>query len=177
MECRVAGRPGFGNRLIVDITICAVGRLGPGPERELIERFSKRLRWNLEIREVAERRKLPPPALRERECELLQAACPRRALRVALDRTGNNLDSAELAARLEAWRDSGRGVAFVIGGAEGLTASFRERADFVLGFGAATWPHMLIRAMLTEQLYRAQEILAGNPYHRDSRRNERRAAA
>lgn len=177
MECRIAGRPGFGDRLTVDVTICAVGRLGPGPERDLIERFSKRLRWNFEIREVAERRKLPPPTLRERECELLRAACPPDALRVALDRTGRDLDSAELAARLEAWRDAGRGVAFVIGGAEGLTAGLRESADFVLGFGAATWPHMLIRVMLTEQLYRAQEILAGNPYHRNSRRNERKAAA
>lgn len=150
----------------MDIVVCAVGRLGPGPERELVDRFAKRVRWPLAIREVAGRRKLPARALAAEEARLLDAACPEGAVRVVLDRAGEMLESAELARRMGAWRDAGRSVAFVVGGAEGLAPALRDGADLVLGFGRATWPHKLARAMLMEQIYRAQEILAGRPYPR-----------
>ena len=149
------------------ITVCAVGRLKAGPERELIDRFAKRLTSAFEIREVEERRKLPPTELKARESALLEAACPDGAVRVILDETGRTLGSAEFAGKLEAWRDAWRDVAFVIGGAGGHAQALRDSADLVLSFGAATWPHMLVRVMLVEQIYRAQEILAGHPYHRE----------
>ena len=87
-------------------------------------------------------------------------------LTVALDRRGRALASEELAERLSRWQREGKGIAFIIGGAEGLDESLRESADFVLSLGAATWPHMLARIMLAEQLYRARAIIAGHPYHR-----------
>lgn len=149
------------------ITVCAVGRLKAGPERDLIDRFAKRLTWPFEIREVEERRKLAPPEMKARESALLEAACPGGAVRVVLDETGRTLASADLAERLGAWRDAGRDVAFLVGGAGGHAPAVRDGADLILSFGAATWPHMLVRVMLVEQIYRAQEILAGHPYHRE----------
>ena len=87
------------------------------------------------------------------------------AVRVVLDERGRDLGSVAFAARLGGWRDEGREIACVIGGAYGLTDAARASADLLLAFGSATWPHLLVRAMLVEQLYRAQEILAGRPYH------------
>jgi 23S rRNA (pseudouridine1915-N3)-methyltransferase len=149
------------------VTVCAVGRLKAGPERELIDRFSRRISWPFEIREVEERRRLPPAELTAREGELLEAACPAGAVRVVLDERGKPLGSGAFAERIGAWRDAGRDVAFLIGGADGHADAVRTRADLLLSFGAATWPHMLVRVMLVEQVYRAQQILAGHPYHRE----------
>jgi len=149
------------------ITVCAVGRLKPGPERDLIERFARRIAWPFEIREVEERRKLPAAELVLREGELLDAACPAGTARIVLDETGKTLSSAAFAGKMGAWRDAGRDVAFLIGGAGGHSDRIRRSADLVLSFGAATWPHMLVRVMLVEQVYRAQQILAGHPYHRE----------
>ncbi len=148
------------------ITVCAVGRLKSGPERDLLDKFARRIAWPFDIREVEERRKLPDAERRMREGELLAGACPAGAVRVALDERGKSLTSAELAVKIGEWRDSGRDIAFLIGGADGLTPEVRDSADTVLSFGAQTWPHMLARALLAEQIYRAQEILAGHPYHR-----------
>ncbi|GAB4189838.1 MAG: hypothetical protein OHK0024_30380 [Thalassobaculales bacterium] len=97
----------------------------------------------------------------------LLAAIPPGARVVALDERGEDLSSRELAGRLAAWRDAGDSVAFIIGGADGLGEALRARADLLLRFGRATWPHLLVRAMLAEQLYRATAILAGHPYHRE----------
>lgn len=149
------------------ISIVAVGRLGRGPERDLFERFAARLSWPLEVREVEERRRPAGPDRRRGEAALLRAACPRGAVVVALDRRGAALSSEDMAARLARWRDAGRrGVAFVIGGPDGLDDGFRAAAELALSFGAVTWPHLLMRALLAEQLYRAQQILARHPYHR-----------
>lgn len=149
------------------ITICAVGRMKAGPERDLIERYSKRIQWPFEIVEVEERRKLSAAQLKQREQELLGAAMPKGALRIALDERGTALTSIAWSEKLARWRDDGRDVAFLLGGAGGLAAELRDNADIVLSFGKATWPHMLARVMLAEQIYRAQEILAGHPYHRE----------
>lgn len=119
------------------------------------------------IVELEEKRRLPPVALREREAELILAALPVGARLVALDEGGAAWTSREFAARLAAWRDGGASaLAFAIGGAEGLGQRVIERADAVLSLGAMTWPHLLARGMLLEQLYRAQQIVAGHPYHR-----------
>jgi len=131
-----------------------------------VNKFAKRITWPFDIREVEERKKLPDAERRAREGELLAGACPDGAVGVALDERGKSLTSAEMAQKIGEWRDSGRDIAFLIGGADGLAPEIRDSADIVLCFGAQTWPHMLARALLVEQIYRAQEILAGHPYHR-----------
>ncbi len=149
------------------LAIIAVGRLRQGPERELFEHYSGRIGWTMEVKEVEEKRPLPPPRLIAREAELLRAALPRGAVRVALDRGGRMLSSEEFARRIADWRDSGVGdVAFMIGGADGLEPALVKEAELSVSFGAVTWPHLLMRGLLAEQLYRAQQILAGHPYHR-----------
>ena len=150
------------------MVVCAIGRARNDPARILYEHYVRLLRGPIELKEMEERRKLPREQLRARECAMLLAAIPADAVVVALDERGKSLSSRALAARIGRWRDDGRGcIAFLVGGADGLDDAVRARADLVLSFGKATWPHMLARAMLAEQLYRAQQILAGHPYHRD----------
>lgn len=150
----------------MQIHILAVGRLRRSVERDLFETYIRRIRWPITVREV-EDRGADDSGRRERESTLLLAAIPSGAVVVALDETGKELTSPALAERLGRWQDDGvADVAFLIGGADGLSASARQRADLVLAFGRATWPHLLVRAMLAEQLYRAQQIRAGHPYHR-----------
>lgn len=147
--------------------IVAIGRAKPGPERDLYEQFARRLVPPPVLREVEERRQLPPDRMKLRQGELLLAALPEGARVVALDERGKGLDSATLARRLADWRDQGTGdLAFVIGGADGLSDSVRARAELVWSLGPSTWPHMLVRALVAEQLYRADSILKGHPYHR-----------
>ena len=149
------------------LTLCAIGRLKPGPEQDLLNRYAKRLRWKFNVVELEEKKKLSAAELKHREGQLLSDACPDGAVVVALDERGKELSSQDFAKKIAGWQDQGRDIAFLIGGADGLTPGLRDRADFVLSLGSATWPHMLARVMLIEQLYRAQEILAGNPYHRE----------
>ena len=135
---------------------------------ELQADYAGRLSPAITIVELEEKRRLPPAALKLREAELILGALPSGARLVALDQTGAAWSSRDLAARLAAWRDGGTAsLAFAIGGAEGLGPAVIERADAVLSLGAMTWPHLLARSMLLEQLYRAQQIHAGHPYHRD----------
>ena len=149
------------------LTICAIGRLKPGPEKDLLNRYAKRLRWSLNIVELEEKKKLSPVKLKQREGQLLADACPDGAVIVVLDERGKQLSSLDFANKIGDSQDRGRDMAFLIGGADGLASDLRKRADFVLSLGSATWPHMLARVMLVEQIYRGQEILAGNPYHRE----------
>jgi 23S rRNA (pseudouridine1915-N3)-methyltransferase len=145
--------------------VIAVGRAREAPEAALFARYAARLRPALELVEVAEGRGAPAE-LKRREGETLLTALPSDAFAVALDRTGAVVDSAGLALLVERWLGLGRRVCFLIGGAEGLDASVLRRADHILSFGAMTWPHMLARVMLAEQLYRARSIASGHPYHR-----------
>jgi 23S rRNA (pseudouridine1915-N3)-methyltransferase len=120
------------------------------------------------IVDLEEKRRLPPAELKAREGELILAASPTGARLVALDQGGREWSSRDLAEQLRKWRDAGLAdLAFAIGGAEGLGPAVIDRADAVLSLGAMTWPHLLARCMLLEQLYRAQQILAGHPYHRE----------
>lgn len=148
--------------------ILAVGRARAGPEHELYLHFAGRISSPLTVREVAEKRALPPEQRMAAEADLLLAAIPPAARVVALDEHGRSLGSAAFASVLGRWRDDGAGdVAFLIGGADGLDDRVRKRADLILSFGAMTWPHMLVRGLLAEQIYRAQCILTGHPYHRE----------
>lgn len=149
------------------LEIVAVGRARAGPEHALYESYVRRIRWDLTLREVEEKRPLPAEQLREREGELILSAIPRGAALLALDEGGRSYRSAAFARLLADIRDEGRAcTVFAIGGAEGLSIPVRDRADLLISFGRQTWPHMLVRAMLAEQIYRAQQILAGHPYHR-----------
>jgi 23S rRNA (pseudouridine1915-N3)-methyltransferase len=157
------------------IVIAAVGRLKQGPERELAAAYRKRaasvgrssgLR-EIEIVEIRESRAQDAERRRVEESIAIANVIPERATVVILDERGKSVDSAGFAAMLRGWRPADRpAVTFIIGGADGLASSLRERASLTLAFGAATWPHQLVRIMLLEQLYRAATILAGHPYHR-----------
>lgn len=136
--------------------IVARGKIGRSPEAELVDRYLKRISWPIKVTELADDRRAAP--------EL-----PQGSVSVMLDERGKVLSSIELARELEEWRDRGtREARFSIGGADGHSDAARNSADMLLSFGPATWPHMLARAMLAEQLFRATSILANHPYHRES---------
>ena len=135
--------------------VVARGRIGQGPEAELVERYMKRIAWPAKITELPESGGKPP-------------APADKSVTILLDEKGEQLGSVALAGKLEQWRDSGRREArFLIGGADGFDDEARASADLLLAFGKATWPHLLARAMLAEQLWRATSILARHPYHRE----------
>ncbi|PRD37809.1 UNVERIFIED_CONTAM: rlmH [Trichonephila clavipes] len=153
------------------VHLCAVGRLRAGPERDLIDDYTTRFdRTGRALalgpfteHEIEDRK----GGGMEAEAALLERALPSGALLITLDERGKLLSSPEFADHLAKWRDDGRqDVAFVIGGADGIAPALRARADFSISFGKMVWPHMLVRVMLTEQLYRAASILSGAPYHR-----------
>jgi 23S rRNA (pseudouridine1915-N3)-methyltransferase len=134
--------------------IVARGKIGRSPEADLVERYLKRISWPTKVTELSDRGKaLDPPA---------------NNVTIVLDERGQPLSSADLARKLEAWRDGGkREGRFLIGAADGHDENQRRSADLLLSFGPATWPHLLVRAMLAEQLFRATSILANHPYHRE----------
>ncbi len=134
--------------------LIARGKIGRSPEAELVARYEKRITWPIKLTELPESGgKVPDPLTPQRT--------------VLLDERGEQLSSEELAALLGRWRDDGiRETRFVIGAADGHADDERAQADLLLAFGTATWPHLLARAMMMEQLFRATSILAGHPYHR-----------
>ena len=153
------------------VHICAVGRLRAGPERTLIDDYCTRFDRTgralglgpISVFEVEDTKNAGMAG----EAQLLEKAIPNGALICALDERGKVMASPVFANQLGEWRDNGRqDVAFVIGGADGIDPSLRKKADFKLSFGQMVWPHMLVRVMLSEQLYRAATILSGGPYHR-----------
>jgi 23S rRNA (pseudouridine1915-N3)-methyltransferase len=149
------------------ITIAAVGRLRDATLRAPYDDYAGRLAWPVALKEVEEKRKLSGPERMASESRLLAEALPDKAVVVALDPRGKTLTSEEFAAQLGRFQDDGvADLGFVIGGADGLAPEWRRNARLVLSLGAMTWPHMLVRVMLAEQLFRAQSILNGHPYHR-----------
>ena len=149
-------------------SIIAIGRWKRGPERDLFEHYAKRLSPPLELREFEERKKFPLDQLKNKEAELLLSAIPKGARVVVLDGSGKALSSVALAKRIGDWRDTGtRQIAWLIGGADGHAKTVLQAADLSLSLGHQTWPHLLVRAMLAEQLFRVQSILSGHPYHRE----------
>jgi 23S rRNA (pseudouridine1915-N3)-methyltransferase len=135
--------------------IVARGKIGRSAEADLVSRYITRISWPLQITELPETGGKVSPL-------------PDFAKTVALDETGTTMTSAAFAKLLENWRDAGvREARFLIGAADGLTPGERASADLIWSFGAMTWPHLMVRAMLAEQLYRATSIIAGHPYHRE----------
>jgi 23S rRNA (pseudouridine1915-N3)-methyltransferase len=157
------------------IVLAVVGRLKQGPERELAERYRKRAADagraaglnSFDIVEIKESRAGDAARRMLEESIAIANVIPERAVTVILDERGESMNSASFAGRLQGWRaQDAPAVAFVIGAADGLAPGLREKADLAIAFGAATWPHQLVRIMLLEQIYRAVTILAGHPYHR-----------
>ncbi|SLN13035.1 Ribosomal RNA large subunit methyltransferase H [Falsiruegeria litorea R37] len=153
------------------ISICVVGRLRAGPEKTLIDDYLTRFDRTgralglgpARVIEVEDKKNAGVGA----EAALLRKALPKGAVICTLDERGKVLSSPDFAGQLGKWRDAGRqDLALVVGGADGIDPSLRAEADFSISFGKMVWPHMLVRVMLTEQLYRAATILAGGPYHR-----------
>lgn len=135
--------------------IIARGKIGRSPEAELTDRYLKRIAWPVKLTELPERGGTVP-------------AAPANSVTILLDERGEALASTAFARKLEAWRDGGKREArFLVGGADGHGDQARKAADLLLSFGPATWPHLLARAMLAEQLFRATSILANHPYHRE----------
>jgi 23S rRNA (pseudouridine1915-N3)-methyltransferase len=135
--------------------IVARGKIGRSPEAELVERYLKRISWPTKVTELSEKSGNVP-------------AMPANSVMIVLDERGKSLSSVDLARQLESWRDRGKREArFLIGAADGHEEEQRGAADVLLSFGNATWPHLLVRAMLAEQLFRATSILANHPYHRE----------
>ena len=150
------------------IIIAAVGRLRDAPSRGLFEDYAKRLSWPVAVREVEFKRALSGAQAKAEEGRLLLEAIGERATLVALDEHGAEWSSGDFAGRVGAWRDQGVSeLAFAIGGADGHAEQVLKRAAATVAFGRMTWPHRLARVMLVEQIYRAQQIIAGHPYHRD----------
>jgi len=142
------------------LTLLTIGKLR-GPYAELAADYAKRLIGDVRVRELT-------APTQKAEGEALIAAIPPKAIVVLMDERGKDLSSRELAVKIKGWQEQGAGnLVFIIGGADGLTDEVRARGQFTLGLGRKTWPHKLARVMLLEQLYRAQQINAGHPYHRD----------
>ncbi|MBX3520150.1 MAG: 23S rRNA (pseudouridine(1915)-N(3))-methyltransferase RlmH [Xanthobacteraceae bacterium] len=157
------------------LLIAAVGRLKAGPERELLARYVERANASgkslslapLDIVEIPESVAQGAPKRKADEAKALLAAVPEKAKIIALDERGKNISSEDFANRLARLRDDGAAcTALLIGGADGLDETLRKKADIVIGYGAATFPHQLVRILLAEQIYRAVTILSGHPYHR-----------
>ena len=148
--------------------LLAVGKGGSGPERELFDRYAKRIKPALALVEFPDGVG-SPAEIKRREADAILAALKPDEFVIALDLDGSEPDSPGLARLLAGWLERSRKLAFVIGGAEGLDAAVLARAGAKLSLGKLTWPHMLVRPMLAEQIYRAQMILAGHPYHRAGR--------
>ncbi|WP_375201658.1 23S rRNA (pseudouridine(1915)-N(3))-methyltransferase RlmH [Hyphococcus sp.] len=157
------------------LLIAAIGKMRGRAEASLVEDYLDRARGfgrrigfsDVALQEFEAPRALSGPALKKREAELLLAAAPEGGRAFVLDERGENISSENLAALLGRLRDDGApAAAFFIGGADGHDKALRDKADHLISFGKATWPHMLVRAMLAEQLYRSMTILSGHPYHR-----------
>ncbi|RDE09591.1 23S rRNA (pseudouridine(1915)-N(3))-methyltransferase RlmH [Pelagibacterium lacus] len=157
------------------IQVIVVGRMKSGPERDFVSRYLDRATaggrtlglTDFTVTELAESRAAGAVARKAEEARAIAAALPEKSVLVALDERGKGMTSERFAAQIADWRDAGRaGLALLIGGADGIDAQLRDRADLVLSFSPMTWPHQMVRIMAAEQLYRATTILSGHPYHR-----------
>jgi 23S rRNA (pseudouridine1915-N3)-methyltransferase len=146
------------------IRIRAIGKLRDKSIQALLDEYAKRLTWQVRIDEIDPGKS----AGAEKEAALLLKDIPLNAVIIALDERGQSIGSADFAQHISRWNDQsgGKEIYFLVGGADGFHAQVREKAKFLLSFGKQTWPHMLIRVMMMEQIYRAQQILSGHPYHR-----------
>lgn len=149
-------------------SIIAVGKMRHKAEIELVDRYAKRIRPKLSIIEVSEAKGNPEEA-KLKETQALLNALPDRSVIISLDEGGKSYSSLVFSSKMQNWIEESRPISFLIGGAEGLHKIAIQRSDMVLSLGSLTWPHMLVRILLAEQIYRAQTILQGHPYHRQGR--------
>lgn len=152
---------------MLTIDLIVAGKLGKGFIHDGIEEYKHRLKWKLNIYEFESKAKKPDQVQREEEKIFLERLDP-RAFKVIMDERGKTIKSLDFASLIQNQADSGQShLQFLIGGADGLTQPVRDQANLLLSFGKQTWPHMLARLMLLEQIYRAQQIMNGHPYHRE----------
>ena len=150
----------------MNIILCAIGRSRLSPEKVLFDHYLKRIRWSFKTHEIIEKRKLPKKNLLRNEGKQILEKIPQCAPIILLDEKGDNLSSFEFSNKLCGWNALGcRDIAFVIGGKAGVDPEIFKKANLILSFGKVTWPHMLVRVLLAEQVYRAQSISEGHPYH------------
>ncbi len=150
------------------IQISAIGRAKSGPEKQLFEYYQQKTRWQITLKEFEDKKGGAIEQVKQRESQLLLDSFSLKgsAIIVALDEFGDTLSSLELANKINIWQDQGQQhIYFAIGGAYGHGPALLQKANLKLSFGRLTWPHMMVRPMLCEQLYRSQQILAGHPYH------------
>ncbi len=146
------------------IDVLAIGKCRDQPIKELISEYQKRMQWHVGIKELDPGKHANTA---QQEALIQKNLHKDTQVLIALDERGKAFSSEEFASKIGNWRDMGQSrLSFCIGGADGFSGDFRKNADFLLSFGKQTWPHMLVRVMILEQLYRAQQILAGHPYHR-----------
>lgn len=149
------------------IELIVVGRLSKGPLYELAQDYQKRLQWPLKIHEIESKIKEPKRAQDDETTQII-SRLSNSAFVIVMDERGNGLKSLDFAKTIQNLQNTGvNHIQFVIGGADGLNDEIRDQANLLLSFGQQTWPHMLARVMLLEQIYRAQQILSGHPYHRE----------
>jgi 23S rRNA (pseudouridine1915-N3)-methyltransferase len=146
------------------IKILAIGKQKASPSLELCTEYLKRMTWDVSLKEID----APKGSTSAEELPLILKALPKQAFIVALDERGATLTSPEFTKKIEIWQNQATAneIYFLIGGADGFSEEIRRKANFLLSFGKQTWPHMLVRVMLLEQIYRAQQISVGHPYHR-----------
>ena len=146
------------------IRIIAVGRQKASPTKDLCDEYLKRMNWNVTLKEID----APKGSTSAQEAPLILKELAKPGLVIALDERGETLTSPEFAKKMESWQNQATGneITFLIGGADGFDNEVRKKAKFLMSFGKQTWPHMLVRVMLLEQIYRAQQFSAGHPYHR-----------
>ncbi len=145
---------------MLSIDLIAVGKLKNDPLLDVFEDYKKRLLCKFSLTE------LEGQTQSEQNSKIIEKLNPRAAL-VVLDERGKTLSSRDFATKIDGWQTTHGIIQFVIGGADGLSDEIRKKAALLMSFGAQTWPHMMVRVMLMEQVYRSQQILAGHPYHRD----------
>jgi 23S rRNA (pseudouridine1915-N3)-methyltransferase len=149
--------------MAITFHIIAIGKMKSGALSDLYSAYTKRLDWNVILHEVTSK-----TSSKSDEAKSLLAKIPEKARVIALDERGETPTSIKLSRKIEQWVDAGtQDIAFIIGGADGLDQSIHQRADYLLSFGRLTWPHMMARAMLAEQLYRIRSIMKNHPYHRE----------
>lgn len=150
------------------ITLAAIGKMKAGPEKALFDSYCKRLPWQVTLKEFEAKKGLQGEPLKQAEASLLHNAIPTGSKTIVLDERGKHLSSMAFSRQLSQWQNEGFSqLAILIGGADGHSGTTRQCADLLLSFGAMTWPHMLVRPMLAEQLYRAYTIQQNHPYHRE----------
>jgi len=146
---------------MLSIDVIAPGRMKQSPFAELWRDYESRLKWNITLHE------LDTKSIQDEEKQILARLSP-SSKKIMLDEKGKSIASSQFAGKIQTWMNEGSShIQFIIGGADGLTETVKKNADLMLGFGIQTWPHMLVRVMLIEQIYRSEQILAGHPYHRD----------